>query len=117
MRNIANCMIDISDGLIQDASHLAKCSKLTIELLLNNIPLPLCKGLKNKEILDAALYGGDDYELLFSCDPSYEGFIKELSLKTNTKITKIGFFTDDKGYEIGFQNLRKKPKKYSYSHF
>ena len=32
LKNIANSMIDISDGLIQDATHLAKNSKLTVEL-------------------------------------------------------------------------------------
>ena len=38
-------MIDISDGLIQDATHLAKSSKLTVELDLSKIPLPIIKQL------------------------------------------------------------------------
>ena len=69
LKNIANSMIDISDGLVQDATHLAKNSELTVELNLSKIPLPNINKIDKKLILDSALYGGDDYELLFSCDP------------------------------------------------
>ena len=50
LKNIANSMIDISDGLIQDAIHLAKNSKLTLELNLSKIPLPNIKQI-NKELI------------------------------------------------------------------
>ena len=52
LENIANSMIDISDGLIQDATHLAKNSKLTVELNLSKIPLPIIKNLDKKLILN-----------------------------------------------------------------
>ena len=81
LKNIANSMIDISDGLVQDATHLAKNSKLTVELNLSKIPLPNIKKIDKKLILDSALYGGDDYELLFSCNPFYESFLVKLSKK------------------------------------
>ena len=61
-------MIDISDGLVQDSIHLATNSNLSLELNVSKLPLPNCSSLKEDEILNAALYGGDDYELLFSCD-------------------------------------------------
>ena len=47
INKIANSMIDISDGLIQDASHLAKNSNLTIVLDVEKIPLPFNINLKN----------------------------------------------------------------------
>ena len=81
LKNIANSMIDISDGLIQDATHLAKSSKLTVELNLCKIPLPNIKQLDKKLILNSALYGGDDYELLFSCNISHENLVKKFQKK------------------------------------
>ena len=116
LKNIANSMIDISDGLIQDAIHLAKNSKLTLELNLCKIPLPNIKKLDKKLILDSALYGGDDYELLFSCNTSHESFLKELSKKLNLKLTKIGVFKVFEKEFLKFKNNMFKPKN-SYLHF
>ncbi len=116
LKNIANSMIDISDGLIQDATHLAKNSKLTVELNLCKIPLPNIKNLDRKLILDSALYGGDDYELLFSCDNSHESLVEQLSDKMNLKLTKIGVFKEFKKGFLKFKNNTSKPKN-SYLHF
>ena len=91
LNKIANSMIDISDGLVQDATHLAKNSNLSIELDLSKIPIPKFKTFKQKNILDSALYGGDDYELLFSCNPLKKNFTK-LAIKQNITLTKIGVF-------------------------
>ncbi len=114
--NIANSMIDISDGLIQDATHLAKNSKLTLELNLSKIPLPNIKNLDKQLILDSALYGGDDYELLFSCNTSHERFLNELSKKLNLRLTKIGVFKQFDREFLKFKNNNSKPKN-SYLHF
>ena len=116
LENIANSMIDISDGLIQDATHLAKSSKLTVELDLSKIPLPIIKQLDKSLILNSALYGGDDYELLFSCNKLYENSIKKLSKKFNLKLTKIGVFKKFKEKYLKFKNNNSKPKS-SYLHF
>ena len=83
LNKIANSMIDISDGLVQDATHLAKNSNLSIELDLSKIPIPKFKTFKQKNILDSALYGGDDYELLFSCNPLKEKILQKLAIKQN----------------------------------
>ncbi len=116
LKNIANSMIDISDGLIQDAIHLAKNSKLTLELNVCKIPLPNIKKLDKKIILDSALYGGDDYELLFSCNIIHESFIEELSKELNLKLTKIGVFKEFKKEFLKLTNNTSKLKK-SYLHF
>ena len=88
LKNIANSMIDVSDGLVQDASHLAKNSKLTVELNLCNIPIPNIKELDKELLLNSALYGGDDYELLFSCNTLNESLVEKLSTKLNLNLTK-----------------------------
>ena len=73
--------------------------------------------LTKKKIIDYALYGGDDYELLFSCDPINEELLKTISFKKNIKITKIGFFYESDEKKITFKNLDKKAKKVSFMHF
>ena len=109
-------MIDISDGLVQDAIHLAKNSNLSIELDLCKIPLPKIKNINKKNKLNSALYGGDDYELLFSCNPSHKDFLKNLSSKINLKLTKIGEFKKYKDEYLVFKNDTTKPKQ-SFLHF
>ena len=116
LKNIANSMIDVSDGLVQDATHLAKNSNLTIELNLRKIPLPNIRQVDKELILNSALYGGDDYELLFSCNAFNESFLEELSMKMNLKLTKIGIFKEFKKEFLEFKNNKSKPKK-SYLHF
>ncbi len=116
LKNIANSMIDISDGLVQDATHLAKNSELTVEINLSKIPLPNINKIDKKLLLDSALYGGDDYELLFSCDPFYENKLVKLSSKMNLKLTKIGIFKKFNKKFLKFKNDNSNPKN-SYLHF
>ena len=116
LKNIANSMIDISDGLVQDSIHLAKNSKSSIELNLSKIPLPNLNKISKKKILNSALYGGDDYELLFSCNPVHENYLKKLSSKLNLKLTKIGVFKELKKEYLYFKNNSSALKK-SYLHF
>ena len=117
VRKIATSMIDISDGLVQDSMHLATNSNLSLELNVKKIPLPNYSFLEADEILNAALYGGDDYELLFSSKFGHDAYLKRLSKKTNIKITKIGSFNEYKDNSLTFKGFDKIPKPISYSHF
>ncbi len=53
-------MIDISDGLGQDASHLSTDS-LQLKIDLSSLPL------RKEATVEQALQDGEDYELLFTC--------------------------------------------------
>ena len=117
LNDIANSMIDISDGLVQDATHLATNSDLCIELDLNKIPLPNIPIISKSSLLNSALYGGDDYELLFSCNPNQEKSLKEISLLSNIKLTSIGNFKILEDKFLKFTNTPKTPKNKSYLHF
>ncbi len=116
LNNVANSMIDVSDGLVQDATHLAKNSNLSIELELDKVPVPFIKKLDRKKILDSALYGGDDYELLFSCNPSQDNYLNKLSAKLDIKLTKIGFFKEFKDEYLKFKDSTLRAKN-SFLHF
>ena len=117
LRKIASSMIDVSDGLVQDSLHLAFNSGLSLEIDISSLPLPICSTLNHNDIIDCALYGGDDYELLFSSKPRDEELVKNLSLKTNIEITKIGLFHNSKNNKLTFKNTKKKPKNLSFKHF
>ena len=96
LRKYVNSMIDISDGLMQDASHLAKTSGLELELDVEKIPVADFKSLKKQEIFQSAMYGGDDYELLFSISPRNERYLKKLEKEFDINISKIGKFKKGK---------------------
>lgn len=57
----ATAMIDISDGLVADAEHLAAAS--SVKLVVNYEKVPVHPAVENP---DAALVGGEEYELLFA---------------------------------------------------
>ncbi len=62
---VANAMIDISDGLSSDLLQIAQQSKLTAEIDLDHLPLPE-GSIGEVNSLEAALNGGEDYALLFT---------------------------------------------------
>ena len=115
LSNYVNSMIDISDGLLQDASHLSKASGLEVHLNLENLPLPNIRSLNQDYILKSAMYGGDDYELLFSANPKNEKKILSLAKKFNIKLSRIGYFKRGKQGNL-FANSNQLDVK-SYMHF
>ena len=98
----------------QAIKFLAK--KYNIEVEETAISSQQKEKIDQKLILDSALYGGDDYELLFSCDPSYENSLVKLSSKMNLKLTKIGIFKKFHKEFLKFKNYNFKPKN-SFLHF
>jgi thiamine-monophosphate kinase len=68
--DIATAAIDISDGLLQDLGHICEASGVSAELAVADLPLgtgaiALAPQL-GCDALQAALSGGEDYELLFT---------------------------------------------------
>ncbi|MEA2120529.1 thiamine-phosphate kinase [Halovibrio sp. HP20-50] len=66
LRGLATAALDISDGLLADLGHLREASQVGAVLDLDTLPLAdgLDDALGRKAALQAALCGGDDYELL-----------------------------------------------------
>jgi len=69
-KNLANAMIDTSDGLSTDLSHICQESGVGAELQAKAIPRASV-GKPSREVdLRLALHGGEDYELLFTAPPN-----------------------------------------------
>ncbi len=62
-RGAATAAIDLSDGLSTDLGHL--CAESGISAVIDATALPIYDGA----MLDQALHGGEDYELLFTARP------------------------------------------------
>ena len=72
MSNLVSSMMDISDGLLLDASRIAAASGVQIEIDLAELPLSrqfqALVGNDRHARLKAAT-GGDDYQLLLTASP------------------------------------------------
>ncbi|MEC9355471.1 MAG: thiamine-phosphate kinase [Gemmatimonadota bacterium] len=100
-RGIASALIDLSDGLAGDSAHLAAASGVQIVLEEAQVPVaPIAaEVLGPEEALQAALHGGEDYELCFAAgpdavDPSY--FQDHFGLE----ITRVGYVREGSGVWI-----------------
>ena len=65
-KRIASAMIDISDGLSTDLSHICDESGVGAEINSGAIPLAMIGQPPCEVDLNFALHGGEDYELLFT---------------------------------------------------
>jgi len=92
--HLASSMIDISDGLSSDLGHICTSSGVGAKIFADKIPFD--RNLENlqikySDILDLALNGGEDYELLFTVNP------KNSSSKILEDFTRIGEVTEVTG--------------------
>jgi thiamine-monophosphate kinase len=88
-RGLATACIDISDGLSTDLAHLCRASSVHAEIEEAALPLhPLAQRLGKAEGLQAALHGGEDYELLFAAPAA-----RLPNSLAGVPITRIGTFT------------------------
>ncbi len=100
IRDLVSSMIDISDGFLQDCRHLAKSSNLEFVINLNNLPICDIDLLSYEDRLNAALIGGDDYELLFTSPPSHKDKIAKIAKSHSLKVTNIGFVKKGRNGEV-----------------
>tara|TARA_B100001250_G_scaffold201557_1_gene172775 strand:- start:434 stop:1393 length:960 start_codon:yes stop_codon:yes gene_type:complete len=91
--SFANTSIDISDGLIADLNKLINKQKLSYKLDLDNIPISNnLKRLLNLKKLNkiSIISKGDDYQILFTANPSKFRIISKIAKSLGVKISKIG---------------------------
>ena len=113
----AYACIDVSDGLLQDLSHILKASGVGAEINTASIQFSeaLTSLYSHKQCLNFALAGGDDYELLFTV-PSERSdvfqaamFAQGLLCQSIGQITEnAGKITDQNGHTLtasGFQHF------------
>jgi thiamine-monophosphate kinase len=78
-KRLATAMIDLSDGISSDLTHLCMASSVGANIQANKIPLDENISLIPElapEALVLALNGGEDFELLFTVNPKNEKKLK-----------------------------------------
>lgn len=92
---VVTAMLDVSDGLAADLGHL--CEQSGVGARLDEASLPIHDAtrqvarLAGQSALDWALFGGEDYQLLFTAPPAAVPRIREMLLiTTGTMVSVIG---------------------------
>lgn len=91
---VPSALIDISDGLAQDLSHLLKRSRVGASIEAHNLPrheelLRLCQ-LAKLDPLPWLISGGEDYELLVTVPPARMPKLWELARRYEWDVYDIG---------------------------
>ncbi len=95
---LASAMIDISDGLSVDLAHLCEESGVGAEVDLGRIPISgAAIRTAGERALDAALNGGEDFELLFTVRPTVRNRALLGRLGKRHDLTPIGRIVAGKG--------------------
>jgi thiamine-monophosphate kinase len=98
LAGIAHAMLDVSDGLLADLSHICEASETGARVALPSLPLsPAARRTVASEPDLPARFAaaGDDYELLFAAPLEAEEAIIRLAAELGLAITAIG--TIEKG--------------------
>ena len=88
-----HAMMDVSDGLLIDAQRMAEASGWQLGIMLESVPLSAALLAVRPDVLDtrlAAATAGDDYQLLFTADPSATAPIREIAAGLNIVVTPLG---------------------------
>jgi thiamine-monophosphate kinase len=100
---LVSAMMDVSDGLLIDASRLAAASGVAAELALDLVPLSaacLAALGDSREARLAAATAGDDYELLFAASPERAPEILALSEEIGLPLNRIGALAAGSGLRL-----------------
>jgi thiamine-monophosphate kinase len=112
------CGMDISDGLIGDLAHI--CIESKVGALINVDLVPVAPGVKEcfgQRVLELALTGGEDYELLFAASPLV---MNRVIKAIQCPVTVIGEITAEKTGKVRLIDNQGKNfniKKTGWDHF
>lgn len=104
-KTAVHAMIDVSDGLASDLRQICVRSRVGAEIQQRNIPVASSTRKVAQEFsespIDYALYGGEEYELLFVLSDDQHQKLRDVSLP----ITVIGTIMEEsKGVEMVVEN-------------
>ncbi|MEM9494804.1 MAG: thiamine-phosphate kinase [Pseudomonadota bacterium] len=96
LTNVATAAIDVSDGLLADAAHIAAASDLRIEIEAGAIPLSaaaqrwLASARDEESAVTELATFGDDYEILFTAPPQLRRSVSVAAEASRTDVSRIG---------------------------
>jgi thiamine-monophosphate kinase len=100
---LVHAMMDVSDGLLIDASRIADASGVEAEIDLAALPLSAaCLAVcgSGREARLAAATAGDDYELLFAAAPDRAPEILALQDELGLPFSRVGTLAEGSGLRV-----------------
>jgi thiamine-monophosphate kinase len=118
----ARAAMDLSDGLADALQQVATASHTGVRIDAD--ALPIAPGAqrwwqaRGEDAVNAALSGGDDYELLFAVAKRQAGALRTVrSRVANPPMTRIGVLTKDPAERVLLRNGREEALPSGYEHF
>ena len=101
LRGLASACIDISDGIAADLGHILAASDVGARIYLKRLPVsPAYDSAFEQVGWQAALAGGDDYELCFTIPPAQETAFRNGSTRMGVSCSYIGDIEAEAGLRI-----------------
>jgi thiamine-monophosphate kinase len=101
LRGIAHAVIDISDGLIGDLTHVLKRSQVGATLQVDALPAGPMLARQTPDLRRRfALAGGDDYELCFTAAAARRDQILAAAHSAGTAVTRVGIIEAEPGLRL-----------------
>ncbi len=119
--HLATAMLDLSDGLSGDLRHLLLSSGVGARVVLSQLPLSeeFRQALSgDRTLIDLALSGGEDYELLFTARTGSRARIEALATELPISLQRIGEITS--GSELCLLDAAGQsyqPRRQAFDHF
>lgn len=110
---------DISDGIANEAAEIAVASNAAITLMDERIPTsPSYQQFPGHLQHQWKYFGGEDFELIGTVASSEWETVQDIAAETNTKISKIGYVSDEGNGTVFLDNGNKKTtlEKQGYTH-
>lgn len=99
LRGLATACMDVSDGLLLDASRLAEASGVALQV--DSARIPLSDQARSSGVPVAVLAAmGDDYELLFAAPVAARPGVEARARAAATPVTRIGWVVAGRGVTL-----------------
>ena len=93
LHGIVSAAMDVSDGLVQDAGHMARASGVALEIETDQVPVSAAGRHAGPRFVASGVAGGDDYELLLAVPPENERAMLLAAEAAAVPVTRIGRFS------------------------
>ena len=117
---LATSAIDISDGLVADLSHVAHASAVQAIVDWDAVPLSsvAVRYREHPLVRQAALAGGDDYELAFTAPAAARTTIDGLAARLGLALARVGVVEAGHGVSVRDHGGRViTPSEKGFDHF